>query len=153
MITLDKLVKTTKRGKKRLGRGYGSGKGGHTVGRGAKGDKARGKSKLTFGGTKIKKSWIKRLPFLRGKGGLKSETESKGLSLETLEKKFIDGEKVDIASLIKKKVLTKREAKSGVKVLGNGELKHRLTVSLSCSSEAVKKIVEAGGKVENAKTN
>ena len=34
------LLKTTKN-KKRVGRGYGSGKGGHTVGRGSKGAKSR----------------------------------------------------------------------------------------------------------------
>ncbi len=61
-MKLEQLSKTTVKSKKRVGRGYGSGKGGHTVGRGAKGDKARGKIGLTFEGTKVKKSLINRFP-------------------------------------------------------------------------------------------
>ena len=71
-MDLKKLPKTTTKKKKRLGRGYGSGKGGHTVGRGAKGLKARSKLPLTFEGTKIKKSLLQRLPLRRGKGRFKS---------------------------------------------------------------------------------
>ncbi len=63
-----KLPKIVARGKKRVGRGRGSGKGGHTVGRGQKGQKARGKVGVLFEGMKMKKSLIKRLPLQRGKG-------------------------------------------------------------------------------------
>jgi large subunit ribosomal protein L15 len=63
-----KLPKIVLRRKKRVGRGYGSGKGGHTVGRGQKGQKARGKVGVLFEGVKMKKSLIKRLPLVRGKG-------------------------------------------------------------------------------------
>ena len=66
MISLHQLPPTTSRGKKRVGRGYGSGKGGHTTGRGNKGAKARGKIGLLFSGTKIKKGWLKRWPLWRG---------------------------------------------------------------------------------------
>src|SRR3972149_1988059 len=62
------LKKTVKKSKKRLGRGYGSGKGGHTSSRGQKGQKSRGKVGVIFEGYKVKKSLIKRLPLLRGKG-------------------------------------------------------------------------------------
>jgi len=54
--------------KKRLGRGYGSGKGGHTSGRGQKGQKSRTKIHFLFEGVKVKKSTLKKLPLLRGKG-------------------------------------------------------------------------------------
>ncbi|MFA6602181.1 MAG: uL15 family ribosomal protein [Candidatus Shapirobacteria bacterium] len=67
MTLLSNLTPIIAKSQKRVGRGIGSGKGGHTTGRGQKGDKARGKTKATFEGSKIKKSWIKRLPFLRGK--------------------------------------------------------------------------------------
>lgn len=63
-----KLPKIVTRAKKRIGRGRGSGKGGHTVGRGQKGQKVRGKVGVLFEGMKMKKSLIKRLPFVRGKG-------------------------------------------------------------------------------------
>jgi len=54
--------------KKRLGRGYGSGKGGHTSGRGQKGQKSRTNLHILFEGLKVKKSTIKKFPLLRGKG-------------------------------------------------------------------------------------
>lgn|SRR3989338_9905090 len=68
MITLSNLPKIKERGRKRLGRGYGSGKGGHTSSRGQKGQKTRGKIHPLFEGQKTKKSLIQRLPLLRGKG-------------------------------------------------------------------------------------
>lgn len=46
----------------------GSGKGSHTVGRGQKGQKSRGSVPVIFEGMKMKKSLIKRLPKMRGKG-------------------------------------------------------------------------------------
>lgn len=65
MIRLPKIV-----GKKlkRLGRGMGSGKGSHTSSRGQKGQKSKGGIHILFEGMKVKKSLIKRLPKLRGKG-------------------------------------------------------------------------------------
>lgn len=70
-MKLNFLPKIVSRSHKRVGRGIGSGKGGHTSGRGQKGQKTRGKIPLTFEGTKIKKSLLKRLPVLRGKGKFK----------------------------------------------------------------------------------
>lgn len=65
MIKLPKIV-----GKKlkRVGRGMGSGKGSHTSGRGQKGQKSRSGLHILFEGVKTKKSLLKRLPKLRGKG-------------------------------------------------------------------------------------
>src|SRR3970282_2560170 len=69
---------------KRLGRGYGSGRGGHTVGRGTKGQKARGKVCILFEGMKMKKSFIKRLPLSRGKGRFKGKSKPIIVKLEYL---------------------------------------------------------------------
>ena len=71
-MNLSNLSKIVIRSKKRVGRGIGSGKGGHTSSRGSKGQKARTKVHPLFEGTKVKKSLIKRLPYLRGKGKFKS---------------------------------------------------------------------------------
>ncbi|MBI2590719.1 MAG: hypothetical protein HYW33_02435 [Candidatus Blackburnbacteria bacterium] len=71
MLTLNSLPKIKYKNRKRLGRGYGSGKGGHTSSRGQKGQKVRGKIHPLFEGQKNKKSLIQRLPLLRGKGKLK----------------------------------------------------------------------------------
>ena len=46
MSLLQKLAKTVTKSNKRVGRGYGSGKGGHTASRGQKGQKSRVGSKI-----------------------------------------------------------------------------------------------------------
>lgn len=63
-----KLPKVVAKRKKTVGRGIGSGKGGHTVGRGQKGQKSMGDIHILFEGLKTKKSFLKRLPLQRGKG-------------------------------------------------------------------------------------
>lgn len=65
MIKLPKIVG---RKLKRLGRGMGSGKGSHTSSRGQKGQKSNKDLHILFEGLKVKKSLLKRLPKLRGKG-------------------------------------------------------------------------------------
>src|SRR4030043_2042445 len=68
------LPKITISKKKRLGRGYGSGKGGHTSSRGTKGQRARGKMKIWFEGGQL--ALIRKLPKTRGKGIFKSLSTS-----------------------------------------------------------------------------
>lgn len=46
----------------------GSGKGSHTSGRGQKGQRSRSRIGILFEGMKMKKSLLKRLPLMRGKG-------------------------------------------------------------------------------------
>lgn len=147
MISLNKLPKITKRKKKRIGRGYGSGVGGHTTIRGAKGMKARGKVPLTFDGAKIKKSWLKRLPFWRGKGRQKSLEERLIFNLDVLENNFKNGDKVNLKSLIKKGLLKRSQSKLKVKILSRGKITKSLEVDLPCSERAIGKIKKAGGKV------
>lgn len=153
MMKLNNLPKTTNSSKKRLGRGYGSGKGGHTVGRGAKGFKARNKVDLLFEGTKIKKSLLKRLPLTRGKGKLKPKRKPLVVNIKYLNL-FSPKTTVDIDALIKKNIVKKNEAQDvGVKILGDGDLKIPLEVTLPCSHKAQKKIEKAGGKVTIIKEN
>ena len=68
-MKLHEKPKLVARSQKRLGRGYGSGKGGHTSTRGQKGQKTRGKIPAHFVGTSW--VWFKRLPFIRGKSSLR----------------------------------------------------------------------------------
>lgn len=144
----EKLPKTTIKKKKRVGRGYGSGKGGHTVGRGQKGQKARGKVGLMFEGTKVKKSLLKRLPLRRGKGKLKPKPGPVVVNLKYLNilpKNTV----VDLDSLAKHGIVTKDEGERyGVKILGEGDLSIPLTIKLPISGGAKKKVEKAGGKVE-----
>src|SRR4030042_4845987 len=113
---LNNLPKITDRKKKRLGQGYGSGKGGHTVGRGAKGDKARGKTPQFFAGTKGKKSFVKRLLFWRGKGKQKPRfPKSKIINLQLVEKHFQSDQTVSRKTLITKGLLRPSYSKQRVK--------------------------------------
>jgi len=147
MISLNNLTKIkTGKTKKRVGRGYGSGKGGHTVGRGSKGQKARGKVSLAFSGTKGKKSWLKRLPLWRGKGRLKPREKKLAINVSQLNESYRDGEKVSPESLVKKGLIKKREMVL-VKILGKGGLKKKLKVSVLCSGQAKEKIIAAGGEI------
>lgn len=75
-LLANSLVRVVKNSKKRVGRGAGSGKGSHTVGRGQKGQKSREKVSVSFFGTKMKKSLLKKLPMQRGKGRLKPHAKA-----------------------------------------------------------------------------
>jgi len=141
------LPKIVTKSKKRLGRGYGSGKGGHTVGRGVKGQKARHDMPILFEGLKTKKSYFKRMPLKRGRGKFNA---SHGRVIVNLSYLNILKENVviDIDLLIKEKIVDEKEAKKfGVKILGEGEIVKKLTIKLPISKSAAKKVIAAGGKV------
>lgn len=147
-MKLSDLVGQKTKSKKRIGRGHGSGRGGHTSTRGAKGQKARGSVSLIFEGTKLKKSWVKRLPLLRGKGKLKSrQAEPVILNIKDLSL-FKSGDKIDVSVLKEKNLLPERyNARDRVKILSEGEIDFPLIISLPCSAKAIEKIEKAGGKV------
>ncbi len=143
-MKLHTMLKINSRPKKRLGRGIGSGKG-KTAGRGTKGQKARGKIPATFTGSL---SLYKKLPLKRGKGNPKLSTKPKLIDVAELNV-FKAKELVDIGRLLEAKIISPKEAKKGVKILGNGQLKHSVIVKLPVSSSALKKIEKSGGKVEH----
>lgn len=148
----NKLLKTTKKAGKRVGRGYGSGKGGHTVGRGQKGQKSRSGIGVIFEGVKMKKSQIKRLPLRRGKGKFKSKDKPIVVNVNLLNL-LPASSTVDIDLLVKNGIVDSKQAKQfGVKILGDGEIKKKLTITLPISKSAKKKIEKAGGKVAETKT-
>lgn len=129
--------------KKRVGRGIGSGKG-KTAGRGSKGQKARGKIPATFTGSL---AFYKKLPLRRGKGNAKVSIKPKVVSLDKLGV-FKAKTVIDIAKLLEEKIVSLKDTKRGIKILGTGEIKNVLTVKLPVSLAARKKIEKAGGKVE-----
>ncbi len=147
-MELNKLPKISTRSKKRVGRGFGSGKGGHTSGRGQKGQKSRGKIPMTMEGTKIKKSLLKRLPLRRGKGKFKPISPKPLIVNIKYLNLFKKDEEVTLESLIKKGVVDSKQAKTaGVKILGDGEIKIALKVRVPSSKGAAKKIIKAGGQI------
>ncbi len=140
------IKKTVEKRSKRLGRGYGSGKGGHTSSRGQKGQKSRGSLGVIFEGVKTKKSFYKRLPLIRGKGKLKALAKPSIISLSDLSV-FRAGTVVNLEKLIEEGIVDKKYAtKHGVKILGNGEIDKKLTIEVPLSASAKEKIEKAGGK-------
>jgi len=149
MEILSKLTKITQKASRRIGRGIGSGVGGHTVGRGAKGDKARGSTSLTFAGTKNKKSWIKRLPFLRGKHRLQSQKSIITITLTQIDKWFKANDIVDMASIAKQSKTSLKNLNSSFKILATGNITKSLKFKgLLISKVAQNKIIAAGGNIE-----
>ena len=142
-MKLHELIKTKLRSKKRVGRGLGSGKG-KTAGRGSKGQKARGKMPVGFSGHP---PFYKKLPKRLGQGNPKISEKPKVLSLSSLAA-FKSKSVVDLDQLIRLKILTEKEVKNGVKILGEGEVKTALVVKLPVSKTARKKIEQKGGRID-----
>lgn len=139
----------------RKGRGYGSGKGGHTVGRGTKGQKSRSgysSARPGFEGGQMPLS--RRIPKLRG--------ETKGRSREYFRsqvKKFqlqlsqvaaaVKGDKVDAVSLLEAGLIQPVSKKISVKILFDKDIDKKLIVEgISVSATAKAAIEKAGGEVK-----
>ncbi len=128
---------------KRVGRGHGSGNG-KTAGKGHKGQKARSGGSIRPGFEGGQTSLARRIP-KRGFNNI-FRTEYVAINVSQLEQ-FVDGTVVD-TELLKAAGLVKN-AKDGIKILGNGELTKNLTVKVAAvSASAKEKIEKAGGKVE-----
>ena len=125
------------RAKKRVGRGIGSGKG-KTAGRGVKGQKSRS-------GVAIKGFEGGQMPiniFAKDFNEVNLDRLQKAVD----DKKLKEGETITVATLIEAGVL--RRAKDGVRILGNGELKAKLTIEAAGASKgAVAAIEKAGGSI------
>ncbi|MEI8232585.1 MAG: 50S ribosomal protein L15 [bacterium] len=143
-MKLNALPKLTARKGKRLGHGYGSGKGGHTSSRGQKGQKARNGVRMSFTGSSW--VWFKRLPFMRGKSRFNSFGKKALINLSALSA-FENGAIVSMESLIALKIISKNQATiSSVKIVGTGELKKKLNVMVPATATAQKAILAAGGE-------
>ena len=138
MTSLASLPKTVTRPAKRLGRGHGSGKV-KTSGRGTKGQKARENIKLSFSGSSLQASWLKRLPLVRGKGKNRSHNTKRPFIVNL---KYLNSlkPKTEVTLEALKKAGIIGEGISRVKILGDGDLKVPLTIKLPCSKGAKKKI-------------
>lgn len=125
----------------RVGRGESSGNG-KTAGRGQKGQKARGKTRLGFEGGQM--PLFRRMP-KRGFNNI-NRKEYAIVNLSDLSK-FNDGAEVNAETLKAAGIIKKQY--NGVKLLANGEVSAKLTVKVAKSSAAATKAIEAaGGTVE-----
>jgi large subunit ribosomal protein L15 len=133
-----------KKGRKRIGRGPGSGKG-KTAGRGHKGQKSRSGYSRRYGFEGGQMPLVRRIP----KRGFTNifRIEFQVVNLRDLEREFADGDTVSVEALIEKGLV--RGGKRPVKVLGDGDLKKKLTVQVHKFSHSARAGIEnAGGSCE-----
>ncbi len=146
--------KTTKKSK-RLGRGMGSGVGGHTVGRGLKGATARSGYQYPRRGFEGGQNPIsRRLPKYKGfsRGFITSSIRSQAVKLSMVESAAVENKLNDInlGTLVKFGLVTPKFSKKVLpKILFDKEIKAKLKVSGIKTSKAAKAAIEkAGGSVE-----
>lgn len=128
--------------RKRIGRGIAAGQG-KTCGRGHKGDKARGSSKIGFEGGQT--PLHRRLPRRRGFTNI-FRRQFAEVNVSRLEV-FEAGTDVTPELLLEKRII--RRKLDGVKVLGEGNLTKKLTVHAHAfTRSAIAKIQGAGGSAD-----
>lgn len=132
----------------RVGRGIGSGKG-KTSGRGGKGQTARS-------GVRIKGFEGGQMPLHRRlpKRGFTNvfRLEFAEINLDRLQQ-AVDAKQLDTGATVNAELLVKagvlRRAKDGVRLLGRGELKAKLTIEVhGASKSAIAAVEKAGGSVK-----
>ena len=126
--------------RKRLGQGESSGHG-KTSGRGGKGQTARSGSSIRIGFEGGQMPLIRRIP-KRGFNNARHTTRYHAVNLESLNQ-FEEGARVDEAAL--RNVGLANGKAYGIKILGDGELTRRLTVSAHAFSASAKSKIEAKG--------
>ncbi len=129
---------------KRVGRGQSSGKG-KTAGRGTKGQKARGNTKIR----PMMRDIIKKIPKRRGYGKNRSRGTYVKAEFAIINVSALSGMTlVNPQTLVTADLVSPRLAKNGVKILGSGNISNAVTVSNCDVSESARtKIVAAGGSV------
>lgn len=141
-----KAPKPNKKNKKRIGRGQGSGRGGHTVGRGHNGQRSRSgfKEKFWFEGGQMPLQ--RRIPKFGFNNPFRKEYTA--LNVETVDQ-FIEkgklGSTITVSDLRDVGIIGKSEL---VKLLGDGEITQKVDIEVHAFSESAKnKVEEAGGSV------
>lgn len=140
----------TKKSRVQVGRGYGSGKGGHTSGKGTKGQKSRtgyNSPRSGFEGGQMPLS--RRLPKLRGftRGYFKGNVESFEVRLSDLAN--LDTETITVETLLENGLIRPTSKKASVKVLFDKEIEKKIILEgLAVSAKAQEAIVKAGGEVK-----
>jgi large subunit ribosomal protein L15 len=135
--------------RKRVGRGLGSGKGRYS-GRGIKGQKSRaGSHAMRAGFEGGQMPLYMRTAKLRGNTSADAmpigpfRTYSQPVNLRDLEARFEAGDEVTPEALKQKGLI--RSVRKDVKLLGNGELTKKLTISVHAASKTAREKVESSG--------
>src|SRR5262245_47174289 len=135
--------------RKRIGRGLGSGKGRYS-GRGLKGQKSRsGSHKMRAGLEGGQSPLYMRLGKQRGPysadamPGGPHRTSTQPVNVAALEERFDAGAEVTPEALVEKGLI--RNTRIDVKLLGQGELKKKLSITVHAASASAREEVEAEG--------
>jgi large subunit ribosomal protein L15 len=141
MSLLHSLLRITSKPMKRLGRGVGSGKGSHTVGRGSKGRKARtgGSVPVWFEGGQL--PLIKRLPMWRGKDRFSVVRPTAEITLSLLEKMKAETITLDVLKL--ERVIEGKYKKA--KIIATGSIKRSVIIDGLPITPAARQAIEAAG--------
>ena len=132
------------RRKKRVGRGTGSGHG-KTSGRGHKGLKARQGSSVRIAGEGGQMPFVRRVP-KRGFNNANFRIEYATVNVSDLES-YANGEKIDLDRLRHDGRVPKSSKR--LKILGDGDVTRKLSVSAHRFSQSAKaKIEKAGGSAQ-----
>lgn len=126
--------------RKRLGQGESSGHG-KTSGRGGKGQTARSGSSIRVGFEGGQMPLIRRIP-KRGFTNAKHKVRYLAVNLDSLNQ-FDDGARVD--EVLMRKAGLANGPGDGIKILGDGELTRKLTISAHGFSASAKAKIEAKG--------
>ena len=138
-------IKGLKTSKKRVGRGYGSGKGGHTVGKGQKGQKTRSSVADWFEGGQT--PLVRKMPYL---SGFTNPNPKKVISLNIEKLKNIIEKNSEVTpGLLEKEGLINLKSIEFVKILGRGKLEKQVDFKgFLYSKKAKEKIESAKGKAQ-----
>jgi large subunit ribosomal protein L15 len=144
-MQIHQLTTKKRKPRKTIGRG---GKRGTYSGKGNKGQKARSGASIDplFEGGRS--SLIERMKKVRG---FKSTHPKKNvIKLSDLDKNFKDGEIVSIESLMKAGLVSKKDVKSGTKILSSGTITKKVVIdkNILFSETAKDAIIKAGGTIQ-----
>jgi large subunit ribosomal protein L15 len=149
-LNLSTLKPAQKRkARKRVGRGMGSGKGRYS-GRGIKGQKSRSGSHTMRPGFEGGQMPIymrlgkKRGPYSKDAMPVgPHRTHTVAVNVRDLERVFDDGADVSLEALIEKGLI--KNTRIDVKLLGQGDLKKKLSITVHAASASAREKVEAAG--------
>ncbi len=140
-----KPAKGSTKSRKRLGRGVGSGYGGHSSTKGNKGQKSRSGARIPVWFEGGQMPLQRRIP----KYGFKNRfrTEYRGINLSRLNRLISEG-RIDPAEPITPEVFAQAgiaRKSELIKILGDGELSASLTITAHAFSASAKSKIEAAG--------
>ena len=145
MSLLNTLTPIKSRSAQRVGRGYGSGKGGHTATRGQKGQKSRQGASipLWFEGGQL--PLTKRMPMQRGKSKFNVVRPTAQLTLTEVNN--LKATTITLESLKLEKAIDGRFKKA--KIIATGTITRKVTIDgVGITAGAKALVIKAGGSVK-----